>query len=319
VLENHGKGEAGDLVIARVRWKASSLLKQPALFLRAAMSTTLEKPEVLKANDCKYRPIMLVWIYRYAKGGMAEHAIAEALYVSTSGWKKWKKRYPEIEEALKLGRTETKDGGDWHTFIYERLPGDLKVLWDQINEWDAMPNGMVKIETLLTSHGKLVRQQLFLFALVCFNFSKSKAMSKVCIDKDTLDYWIKHDERFARLVEEIEWHKDNFFEESLVNLIKGGDTAATIFANKNRNGPRGYNSVQNINVNHTGHIDHHALDLDDLELSQSCKIEILEAMRKRDERLHREKMRPTLAVEYRVLEDIDAEIGREAVEVLNQE
>lgn len=281
-------------------------------------ATMAPKATKARAGISKYRPIMLVTIYKHAKAGMPETEIAKSLSVSYAGWKVWKAKYPEIEEALGLGRTDTQDGGNWHKFIYDRLAPDLREIWDHINSWDQFPNGVAKIEALLNGHGKLVRQQLFLFALVSFNFSKSKAMSKVCIDKDTLDYWIKTDDKFAQLVEEIEWHKDNFFEESLVALIKEGSEAATIFANKSRNRDRGYNPVKDVNVKHSGQIHHSMLDLDDLKLSVACKLEILEAIRERDERLQREKLKPLMAVEYRVLEDLSSEISREAVEELNQ-
>lgn len=277
--------------------------------------STIKSKEKAGTNESRFRPIMLVSIFRYARGGMVEAAIAEALKISLAGWKKWKKKYPEIEEALNMGRTETKDGGNWHKFIYDRLSPDLRELWDRINAYDKIPNGVSKIETLLDNHGKLVRQQLFLFALVCFNFSKSKAMSKVCIDKDTLDYWIKNDERFCRLVEEIEWHKGNFYEESLVQLIKEGDTAATIFANKEFNSTRGYKASQRIDVNHSGQINHNVLDLDDLNLSISCKMEILNAMRAREERIDFEKRKPMMEAEYCVLGDISDEISMQAIEV----
>lgn len=283
--------------------------------------TATMAPKKPKKNgpDSKYRPIMLVSIYRYAKSGLTESAIAESLGISESGFKKWKKAHPDINEAIFLGRTETGDGGNWHKFIYERLAPDLREVWDNINSWDQFPNGVVKIEALLSTHGKLVRQQLFLYALVNFNFSKSKAMAKVCIDKDTLDYWIKHDEKFCALVEEIEWHKGNFYEESLVQLIREGDVTATIHANKTFNSDRGYGTKTDVNIRHSGVIDHNVLDLDDLQLSSQCRLEILEALRLRDERLQKEKLKPLMEVEYRVLEDLSDEISREAVEVLNPE
>lgn len=283
------------------------------------MSVVADKPEAAKAGVSKWKPINLVSIYKYARTGLPETAMAQHLGMSYAGWKLWKKRHPEIEQAIELGKTDTKDGGNWHKFVYERLPADLREVWDTIVSWDKFPNGVAKIEALLNGHGKLVRQQLFLYALVNFNFSKSKAMSKVCIDKDTLDYWIKNDPDFARLVEEIEWHKDNFFEESLVGLVKGGDTAATIAACRTRLRDRGYGSQVDVNHRHTGHIDHSVLDLDELNLSAACRQEIINALREREEKMQRERTKILQPAEYRVLDEINSEISSGAAEVLNPE
>lgn len=234
------------------------------------------------AHLSKFKPMTLVWIYRYAKAGLSEAAIAEAIKVGIKTWAKWKRLHAEIAETIQLARTDTKDGGTWHSYVYERLSEELKEVWDKINEWDELPNGIVKIETLLATHGRQVRQQLFLHALVHYNFSFSRALSKVNIDKKTLDYWIQNDPGFADLVEEIQWHKGNFFEESLATLIKGHDVAATIFANRTFNKERGYGIKNEVNIKHSGSIEHNLLDLSELELTQEVKLAILDAIRKRD-------------------------------------
>lgn len=258
---------------------------------------------------CKYRPIMLVSIYRYAKLGFSEEAIWEALPVADKTWKSWKKKFPEIKEAIRMGRTETEDGGNWHRFIYDRLPEDLKKIWDDIDQWDELPNGMAKIESLLSNHGKKVRQQLFLYALIHTNFSASRAMAKVCIDKDTLDYWIQNDEGFATLVEEIQWHKGNFFEEHLIGLVKAGDVGATIFANRTFNKDRGYAVKNSVDVNVTGQIEHNLVDLTELELSKEVRMAIMDAMRAHKQKIEDAKFQSTIPVEYRVLEHLDQEIA----------
>jgi hypothetical protein len=253
-------------------------------------------PNTSGLDGTKFQPIMLVSIYRYAKLGMPEAAIADALPATIKTWQKWKKKFPEILQAMQMGRTDTKDGGDWHKFVYDRLPEDLQSLWSQLEAWDELPNGMAKIKALLEDHGKSVRQQLFIYALVHTNFSHSKAMSKVCIDKDTLDYWIQNDPDFARLVEEIQWHKGNFYEEALVGLIKAGDTGATIFANRTFNKDRGYGVKNEIDVHHSGNIEHSLLDLTELDLTPDIQIAILEAIRRRDQKMAALKARPTITL-----------------------
>lgn len=271
--------------------------------------------ERLGPGQCKFRPILLISIYRHAKVGLPEHGIAAVLGIQLNTWKAWKKKFPEITEALELGRTEHKHGGDWHQFIYDRLSPDVRELWDKIEEYDQYPNGVVQIEKILSTHGKLVRQQLFLYALIHNNFSASRAMAKVNISKDVMDDWINNDPTFAKLVEEIQWHKKNFVEESLLRLIAGGDTSATIFANKTLNKDRGY--TQSIEVKHSGEINHNVtatFDLDDLEVSKECKLEVLEALRKRDEKAKQAKMLEHSSPQDRALSLLEREIAGTPVE-----
>lgn len=234
----------------------------------------------------KYRPILLVSIYRHAKVGIPEHGIATLLGINLNTWKVWKKKHPSIQEALELGRKEDKCGGNWHEFIYNRLSPDVRELWDKIQEYDELPNGVVQIERLLNTHGKFVRQQLFLYALIHNNFSPSRAMAKVNISKDVMDDWINKEPKFAQLVEEIQFHKKNFVEESLISLIAEGNPQATIFASRSLNKDRGYSTT--VEVQHTGQIEHlhnaGTFDIDELEVSEACKKEVLNALRLMDEK-----------------------------------
>lgn len=268
-------------------------------------------------DGTKYRPIMLVHIYRYAKVGMTEEAICDGIGVSRKTWHEWKRRFPSIDKAIKLGRTEDNTGGTWHKFVYDRLSPDLRELWDRIESYDRidpdtgrplLANGVAQIEALLDKHGKLVRQQLFLYALIHNNFSASKACAKVNIDKSTLDHWIKSDPKFGELIEEIKWHKGNFFEESLFRLVDQGDAAAVLFANKTFNRDRGYNPAVDVNVNGTIEHKHNVLDLSDLDLSFECRREIMEAMRRRAENIELQRKNASLSKESKALALLNEDI-----------
>lgn len=268
------------------------------------------KKKQSKPIGTKFQSIMLISIYRYAKLGMPETAIADAVDVSASTFKYWKKLHPSIQQAIDMGRTDSKDGGNWHKFVYDRLPQEVRALWDKICEWDELPNGIAKIEALLSDHGKSIRQQLFLYALIQSNFSWSRACAKVNIDKDTMDYWIQNDVGFADLVEEIQWHKGNFFEEHLVSLVRTGDTAATIFANRTFNKDRGYAVKNELDIRHSGTVEH-SLDLTELVpfLTQEVQAAILEAIRLRDKQLRDSEYQESLPVEAKVLRDLSEEIA----------
>lgn len=277
------------------------------------MKTKKTKPlkDAEPVSSTKFRYIMLVSMYRFAKLGVPEFTMAEELGISKKTWYIWKKKYPQIDEAIKMGQTDTKDGGNWHKFVYDRLPDDIKAIWNKISEWDEQPNGIGKIETLLETHGKGVRQQLYLYALVNTNFSPSRAMSKVNIDKDTLDYWIQNDPDFAELVEQIQWHKDNFFEDSFIQLIRSGSEAATIHAAKSRLRNRGYGIKSEVEVNHSGQIEHNLFDLTEIMpyLTDAVKMAIMDAMRQREERIAAEKSKDSIPAEFKVLGNLSDDIA----------
>jgi hypothetical protein len=263
-----------------------------------------------KVTPDKFRPIMLVSVYRYSRAGMPEASIIDALDISPPTWRAWKKKHPSIQEALAIGIKEHKESPTWHRYIYDRLPLDIREIWDRIESWDADKNGVAKIEALLEDHGKTVRQQLFLFALVQFNFSKSKACAKVCISKKTLDEWIKNDPEFASLVEEVQWHKGNFFEEALVRLVNANDPGLVKFANETFNKNRGYGKKVEHDHTHRGTIEHEhsLLDLTELELSPTCRDELHDAIRKHQEKIEAAKTK-AITVEYTVRDRLADQIS----------
>lgn len=236
----------------------------------------------------KYRAIIPVEVYRMAKAGMSQTEMESHLGVNHATFWRWQSRYPELKQALEMAQKELEDGPTFPQWVYSRLPDNLKELWDQIEEWEHEPNAVAKIELMLADHGKRVRQQMFLHALCMSNFSPSTAMARVGLSKSVLDRWIAGDAEFAELVEEIQWHKANFFEESLCKLVAAGHPAAVIFANRSYNAKRGYASQSEVSVNGqvsiNGTVLHGVLDLSELipYLTNQAKQELLEAIRKRD-------------------------------------
>jgi hypothetical protein len=261
-----------------------------------------------KAPNDKFKPILLVHIYRLARGGLTDRAIAAALEIDKQTFHRWKAK-PDVAEAMRLAREMQSKLMDWHKFLYSRLQPELKSLWDQLEEINSSPGTVDRIESLLATHGKDVRQQLFVHALAGSNFSKSKAMRKVNIDGDTLQLWIEQDDRFGKLIEEVQRLKGDFFEEGLIELVDVGNPAAVLFANKTYNRDRGYGTVTDVFVKHSGQVDHNLLDLSDLELSDGCRGEILEAIRRREKRIAQDRAIANLPIEFRVIDEVEKEIA----------
>jgi hypothetical protein len=232
-----------------------------------------------------WNPEKVFDVYELAKSGMTASKIAGAIGVTLITFRKWEKKKPLLREAIRRGRKVYKNncngGPSFRDYIYKRLPLKLKKLWKEIHKLENVKGGLERINAILEKRGVRVRQHLFIYAWTYSNFSISSALRRVCISRSTFDNWRINDPGFAELVEEIEWHKKNFFEDSLCALIKGGDTAATIFANKTKNRDRGYGEVKKsaIDLNITGEVKHTFVPIENLKLSLSTRKEILECLK----------------------------------------
>lgn len=205
---------------------------------------TAKKP----GQKSKWDDRFILRVYLYKKAGMSDNDLAPALGVSPPVLQKWLKTKPAFKESHAEGMKVRHEEGSFREYVYKRLPADLKETWDRINLCESSPSGVARVEALLAEAGTTARQNLFLYALVDANFNPSEACRKVGISKATLDYWCASDPDFAKLADEIHWHKGNFFESSLVDAVKGGDVPSILFANKTFNRDRGYGeSVKQIN------------------------------------------------------------------------
>lgn len=221
-------------------------------------------------------------IYELVKSGLTASKVAGAIGVSLITFRKWQKRKPLLKIAVKKGRkiykSNTKDGPNIRDYIFERLPLHLRKIWKEINKLDKVTSGTERINALLEKRGKRVRQHLFCYAWVHGNFSISQALRKVCISRSAFDKWRTDEPEFAEMLEEIEWHKKNFFEDALCTLVKGGDTSATIFVNKTYNRKRGYGDKTDVNINVSGEVKHTIIPIDSLQLSLAARKEILQSL-----------------------------------------
>jgi hypothetical protein len=220
--------------------------------------------------------------YDLAKSGYVQEEIAKAIGVTVGTFINWKKKYPILRKALRKGcayrKGEQHNGFSFRDYVYERLSSECKETWDKINEIEKKKNGYAMIQSLLDQRGVTIRQHLFLYAWTSSNFSLSRACKKVCINRQTFINWCETDSDFAELVEEIDWHKKNFFEEHLCKLVAGGDTAATIMVNKTYNADRGYGEKTKIEVE-TKETHEHIVRLDVLGLSIEEKRMLLQKAR----------------------------------------
>lgn len=226
-----------------------------------------------------------VLIYRCFRAGMSLDAVRAELGIADKAWYMWFAKYPEVRHAVNLAKADldaaAKSLPDW---IYDRMAPDLKVLWDKVCEWEKEDNGIAKIELMLQDHGIRVRQRLFLHALCAKAFNPSQAMKMLGLSKRELDRWVEEDPQFKELIQEVEWHKGNFFESKLVELVQRGHAAAIIQTNKAYNASRGYGERTKLDVNVSGAVGIGTVDLFELMpyMSEDVKLGLMEAIRRRD-------------------------------------
>lgn len=221
--------------------------------------------------------------YRLAKSGLSDTAVADALGCSRGTFKTWRKKYPALRKALAKARLPDKSVETFQEYVYDRLPEHLRAVWDEIQQCQTEPNAIGRIEALLKDQGRRGRQHLFLYALVNSNFDLSEACKCVQIHRRTLDRWVTTDPGFAELLDEIDWHKANFFEGALVALVRAGVPAAVMFANRTFNAKRGYGTTKQVNVSVNGEVNHThtAVPIDDLNLPLEVRKQMLDKVRER--------------------------------------
>lgn len=192
----------------------------------------------------------------------------------------WPVKYPEMKLAKALAeerrgkRSETFSG-----YILNRLSPDAQEVWKRMQFWESSESAYEKIDAILSGQPKKLRQELFIHALISTNFDLSSALRMVGVSRTQLLDWQHTDTEFQQLIEEIQWHKKNFFEKALVELVEQRHPSATIFVNETINADRGYN--KKFHIEHSGQIDNGGFQLDDLDLSIETRREILEAIRKK--------------------------------------
>lgn len=238
------------------------------------MSKTVTIPE---KRDGRWQERFVFEGYRLARTGAANSEIAAALGVAPATLKRFLRDHSALAEALEAARGDHHGVEQFQEYVYGRLSPELKALWDKLRRLEQEPNGVARVEAMLERAGMRARQHLFVHALISYNFNPSDACRAVNVSRRTFDRWRRTDPEFVELVDEIHWHKRNFFEGHLCALVAAGNASATVFANKSLNADRGYATKVTVegSVRHV----HAVVSVDDLGLDLETRKKILEAYR----------------------------------------
>lgn len=234
----------------------------------------------------KFDDNMYVTVYELARDGLSDEQIGKSLGVQGQTFRNWCAKRPALTNALARGRHAREPGDDFtfHQYIFDHLSPHLQELWRDINECEELENGVERIEALLGTHGIRARQHLFIYSLTQSAFNISQSLRKLCIPRKTYESWCANDPDFAELMDEIHWHKKNFFEQAFISRVAAGDTHAVIHAVKTKCRDRGYS--EKVEIVHSGTVEHrHTVSLLDLDLPVDVRRVVLDALRERQKEL----------------------------------
>lgn len=236
----------------------------------------------------KWRPLYYAKAYAYAAEGMSNKDIASALGVNETTFVRWTKTKPDLPATLRLARQGTKrnDVPSFQDYVYKQLSPHLQACWDRLRTLEREPNGKERVESMLQQGGTRLRQHMFIHALVTGLWSPTNALKRTNTSKTELDRWTKEDPDFAKLMDEIHWHKQNWYISQFDMRVAAGDTTAVLHAVKTIAADRGYND--RLTVEHTGTVEHQhnqQLDLTELDLPPQVQRQILDAIKQRQQLL----------------------------------
>ena len=219
--------------------------------------------------------------YECASKGMSDQAICEMFGISLARLRKWYDKYPELHFGVLRAREASKYENGFQNYVYKRLPEELIPVWEEILMLKKSKAPTYQLEQLLQKQGTVGRQRLFIHALVHNRFNVSESLKSVNVALNEYKKWLDKDPVFAELVNEVQFHKKNFVEGGLMDLVAMGDKHAIMFANKALNSDRGYGDK--LSVEHSGTINHNVsgqIDVMQLDLPDEVFRLILEAHRK---------------------------------------
>lgn len=264
-----------------------------------------------------FKDTMYVTAYNLACQGSTNKDIAGALGVTINGLQKWIERNPAFKDAIDRGQKRFQEvtctDGDKNSFknyVYKHLPPKLRALWEQLKDL-SLKKRFRKKKYLLDMETEEVQKHLFIYALCAKNFNISRACKSIAISWKKYEKWIT-DKDFKELLDQIEIHRNNFYEEALVKKVKEGDTSAILFVNRTRNRERGYGDKQEVEV--SGKIQHehsHLIKIDELPLSMDVKKAILAAIR--------EKKEGEKKLTYEAKDDLKVLNGTGVVKIIKEE
>ena len=243
---------------------------------------TTKKPRVV------WHPRGYLIAYAAVLEGAKMRDIAKRMGISTGRLRFWASKLPLLQEILDKKWViidEPKKNPEF-VYVYQRLPRHLKDYWNELRRLDSAAEEAPQEEISEvterisdTTEREKARRHIYLHAVVKSRFNPSAACRIAGVTYATVKEWSK-EPLFSALLDEIEWHKKNYVESSLMSLVAAGDPAATIHANKTLNRDRGYHEKTEIHVTGTVNHEHNLnmIDVTQLDLPLEVRRVVLAAI-----------------------------------------
>lgn len=229
----------------------------------------------------------IVDAYELVKQGASEPQMAKIFGISLPTFLYWERKKPLLRMALTKGRAKfrarmRKKGSELAEYVFNGLSPEMKKVWKKLSRADAARSPKEVMESILEGKGRTFRQYLFIYAFVTGGFKVVDACQRIGIPLRQYHLWRNKDREFAKLFMEVMEAKKDLCESHLLDLVKNGSEAATIYSVKTLCKDRGYVEKTQVDVNVSGEVNHNVLSFDKIRgyLSNAAQMEILEALRK---------------------------------------
>lgn len=224
-----------------------------------------------------------VLCYQLASDGLTLNAIAEQLGVLPGTLSKWRKTKPALNKAIEEGFGRNKDRKKvkgLQDYLYQQLSPKLQKLWVELTRCAKHKNPIQRMEALFDRHGEEARMHMWLHAYSTSHWNATVACKKVGISVKQFKKWME-DPVFSEMIDEMHFHKGEFFDSKLVDLVHSGDSKAIMFVNRTYNRGKGY--AEKLEVEHSGNVQHeHRNVLDVTRLPVKLQQQIMEYMEQQE-------------------------------------
>lgn len=230
-------------------------------------------------------------VYELVKTGLSDKDVAERFGLKKSHLREQRDKDKALDSLITTARQMTRPRGagegNFEEYVYGHLDPRARKHWDKIMEvWKskASPDRRDKLRQVLKgtqNASKNVRQGLFVHAWIKTGFNGTQASMLSGVPYRTYMAWAKFDPHFQHLLEEIDWHRKNFFESALIKLVRKGNPAAVVHAAKTQLADRGYGTK----VEFTGQMTHTHEDrvtVEDLNLDLDTRKKLFKALQEKE-------------------------------------
>ena len=255
--------------------------KQPCIMIDAEQITGKDA----KSMTTKWNDEYAITTYELAKQGYSGQQIAKMLSITHITFYNWVHSKKILKYAFSKGRKlykakEDGKGNGFLEYVNGRLSKPARKIYRKIVRLDKARSGVEAIEELLKDKGKRFRQLIFLHSLVSSNFKIRVALRRANVSHKTFKKWKEEDPEFPDFYEELRFHRGNFFEDALSDLIMMRDPQACRFANETFNADRGYRKQIDMRVDQHS-TNEMVVTIEDLNLTFEQQKELLNAVRRK--------------------------------------